>query len=798
MSDPEHQTVEEQAATQPRAVAAQPPEALALIKLSKPKKVAAGPPAVLAAARHAFDEMGVFRSLKVLRKANQRDGFDCPGCAWPDPEHRSAVAEYCENGVKAVAEEATTRRITPSFFREWSVEALSKQSDYWLGKQGRLTYPMVLRRGSSHYEPISWEGAFHLVADRLLALDSPDEAVFYTSGRTSNEAAFLYQLFVRLFGTNNLPDCSNMCHESSGTALNEVIGVGKGTVTLEDFEQTRLIFIVGQNPGTNHPRMLSTLQRAKERGAEIIHVNPLPEAGLISFKNPQEVSGWLGKGTPLADLFVQLRINGDVAFFKGVMKKLLHEEARRSEGVLARPFIKQRTQGLRAFGEDLLAESWDVIVEESGVSRELIDQVVDRVIAADRIIICWAMGLTQHKNAVANIQSVVNLLLMRGAIGRTGAGVCPVRGHSNVQGDRTVGITHRPAEALLDRLGEAFDFEPPRRAGYDTVEAIKAMHDGKVGVFCAMGGNFLSAAPDTEFTARALQRCGLTVQISTKLNRSHLVTGAEALILPCLGRTERDVQAAGPQFVSVENSMGIVHASQGTLEPASTDLRSEPAIVAGLARATLGEAIDWDALAADYDRIRAYIARVVPGFEAYNRRVREPNGFYLPNAARDGVFNTDTGRAKFTVHPIPRHSLEKGQFLMMTIRSHDQFNTTIYGFDDRYRGVKGERRVIFMNPEDAREAGYIRGDVVDLVSHFNGEERVARHFVVVPFNLPRRCTATYFPEANPLVPVDHTADKSNTPVSKSVVISLRPVYHLGPSDFEQPGAVPAASTQTHA
>lgn len=789
MSDSEKKAVEDQhPATTPRAVAAQPPETVVPPQIRAPKEVAAGPRAVLTAARRAFDEMGLFRSLKVLNKVNQRDGFDCPGCAWPDPDERSAIAEYCENGAKAVAEEATKKRITPSFFRQWSVEDLSKQSDYWIGKQGRLTYPMVLRRGSHHYEPISWEDAFRLIADQLNVLDSPDEAVFYTSGRTSNEAAFLYQLFIRAFGTNNLPDCSNMCHESSGVGLTEVIGVGKGTVTLEDFEKAELIFVVGQNPGTNHPRMLATLQKAKQAGAKIVHVNPLPEAGLKRFRHPQEVFGWLGQGVQLADVFVQIRINGDVAFFKGIMKHLLHEEARRSQSVLARQFIKQKTQGLRAFGEDLLAASWDVIVEESGISQEQIRQVAEMVIEADRIIVCWAMGLTQHKNAVGNIQSVVNLLLMRGSIGKPGAGVCPVRGHSNVQGDRTVGITHRPSGAFLDRLGEAFGFEPPRKPGYDTVEAIKAMHEGKAKVFFGMGGNFLSASPDTAYTAEALQRCHLTVQVSTKLNRAHLVTGAQALILPCLGRTERDAQAAGEQFVSVENSMGIVHASRGTLAPASIDLRSEPAIVAGLADATLGVGVpvDWDALVADYDRIRDHIAAVVPGFEDYNRRVREPNGFYLPNAARDGVFDTDTGKAKFTVHPIPRHRLDDGQFLMMTVRSHDQYNTTIYGLDDRYRGVKGERRVVFMNPDDAREAGYQQGDVVDLISHFNGEERLARRFVVVPFSLPRRCTATYFPEANPLVPVDHTADKSNTPASKSVVISLRRAAHPAPPRFQHP------------
>ena len=767
-------------------VAAQPPEVSAKAKISPPKEVAAGPASVGSAVRHAFGQMGIFRSLKVLNKLNQHGGFDCPGCAWPDPDERSA-AEYCENGVKAVAEEATKKRLTPAFFREWTVEMLSKKSDYWLGKQGRLTHPMVLRAGSNQYQPIEWKDAFRLIADHLKDLETPDEAVFYTSGRTSNEAAFLYQLFVRLYGTNNLPDCSNMCHESSGIGLKEAIGVGKGTVTLEDFEQTELIFIVGQNPGTNHPRMLATLEKAKEKGAKIIHVNPLPEAGLMRFRHPQKVSGWMGKGTALADVFAQVRINGDVAFFKGVMKHLLHEEAQRPRQVLARQFIKKKTLGLRGFGEDLLRESWEVIVEESGISKEQIIQVAEMVIESEKIIVCWAMGLTQHKNAISNIQSIVNLLLMKGCIGKPGAGVCPVRGHSNVQGDRTVGITHRPSEDFLKRLGKTFRFEPPREDGYDTVEAIKAMHEGTAKVFFAMGGNFLSAAPDTDYTACALQNCRLTVQVSTKLNRSHLVTGEEALILPCLGRTERDKQAGGEQFVSVENSMGIVHASQGVLAPVSEDLLSEPAIVARLAEATLDRdtAVDWDALVADYDRIRDVIAAVVPGFEGYNQRVRSDIGFYLPNAARDGFFNTSTGKASFTIHPIPRHRLADGQFLMMTIRSHDQYNTTIYGLDDRYRGVRGARRVVFINPEDAREAGFKEGDIVDLISHFKGEERTARRFVVVPYNLPRRCTATYFPEANALVPVDHTADRSNTPASKSVVLTLRPASNTAPFDYNQ-------------
>jgi molybdopterin-dependent oxidoreductase alpha subunit len=634
----------------------------------------------------------------------------------------------------------------------------------------------VLRRGATHYEKVGWDEAFRLIAEELNALDSPDEAAFYTSGRTSNEAAFLYQLFVRQFGTNNLPDCSNMCHESSGRALTETIGVGKGTVTLQDFDLADLIFVIGQNPGTNHPRMLTTLRAAKRRGCRIIHVNPLPEAGLSRFKHPQHPADLLGGGTELTDLFLQVRVNGDVALLKGLMKEVLEEEQRRPGEVLDRKFIAEKTHGFDDFARALGEARWEELVEQSGVARELMREAADIYANSERVIVCWAMGLTQHKNAVANIQEIVNLLLLRGNLGRPGAGACPVRGHSNVQGDRTMGIWERPADTFLDALAREFDFEPPRRHGLDTVETIRAMHERRVKLFFALGGNFLSATPDTEFTAEALRRCRLTAHVSTKLNRSHLITGEQALILPCLGRTERDAQRSGEQLVSVENSMGVVHSSRGALEPASPELLSEPAIVARLARETLGErsGIKWEWLVEDYDRVRELIERVIPGFENYNQRVRAPGGFYLPNLARAGVFKTSTERANFTVHELPRHELEPGELLMMTVRSHDQFNTTIYGLDDRYRGVSNERRVVFLNPEDVAEQGLSAGQVVDLFSRFDGEERTARRFLVVPYPLPRRCAATYFPEANVLVPLGSVADKSNTPASKSVRITVRP------------------------
>jgi molybdopterin-dependent oxidoreductase alpha subunit len=738
---------------------------------TKIPKAAGGAPAIITAVKTISEEMGLVRGVRTLLKVNQTGGVDCPGCAWPEPDRERSHFEFCENGAKHVADEATTKRVTPEFFQQWSVAELLEQSDQWLNAQGRLTHPMLLHRDATHYEPISWDDAFELLAGELNSLNYPDQAIFYTSGRASNEAAFLYQLFVRQFGTNNLPDCSNMCHESSGSALSETVGVGKGTVTLDDFEQAQAIFVIGQNPGTNHPRMLTSLERAKRRGCKLVHINPLPEVGMTRFKHPQDVLGLLGSGTILADLFLQVRINGDVALLKGITKAVLaHENA------LDRDFIAQHTTGFDEFVSALQAVSWNEIVEQSGVTREQIEQAAQIFVYSERTIVCWAMGLTQHRNAVANIQEIVNLMLLRGQVGKPGAGLCPVRGHSNVQGDRTVGIWERPTEAFLDKLGETFDFEPPRNHGFDTVRAIHAMHEGQGKVFFALGGNFLSATPDTDFTAAALRRCRLTAHVSTKLNRSHLITGERALILPCLGRTETDVQASGLQFVTTENSMGVVQVSRGSLQPASEELLSEPQIVARLARATLEHrtGVNWEEFANDYDKIRDAIERVIPGFDDYNRRVREPGGFHLPNAARNRVFNTKSGKAQFTVHELPKHDLGPDQFLMMTIRSHDQFNTSVYTENDRYRGISDGRRVVFLNGEDIAAAGLKAQQVVDLVSHFEGEERIARAFIVVPYDIPRRCAATYFPEANVLVPVRHVALKSNTPVSKSVVISIRP------------------------
>jgi molybdopterin-dependent oxidoreductase alpha subunit len=753
---------------------AQPPDDSRQVGFATPSASAGGSGAVAATLRYARQQTGLLRGARVLVRTNQETGFDCPGCAWPEPRDRDAI-EFCENGAKAVLSEATTRRADPSFFAQWSVADLARQSDAWLNDQGRLVHPMALRAGAAHYEPIEWDAAFELIASELHGLASPDQAIFYTSGRTSNEAAFLYQLFVRAFGTNNLPDCSNMCHESSGRALTEVIGIGKGTIQLEDFDVADAIFIVGQNPGTNHPRMLTTLEAAARRGAMIVSINPLAEIGTMRFSHPQNPLGLLGDTTLIARLHVPVRINGDVAFFQAMMKAMLEEEQRAPGAVLDRPFIEEHTEGFDELARVLGERSWRELCAASGVSEEQIRAAARVAIESRATIVTWAMGLTQHVNAVDNIQAIVDFLLLRGMIGKPGAGVCPVRGHSNVQGDRTMGIWEQMPAAWLDRLGREVGFDPPRKRGWDTVESIRAMLAGEANVFFAMGGNFLSAAPDTERTAEALRRCALTAHVSTKLHRGHLVTGKQALILPCLGRTEVDLQAGTAQFVTVEDSMGIVHPSRGTMAPASEHLLSEPRIVARLASATLRDhpaRIAWGALADDYDRVRDLIARVVPDCERYGERVRERGGFRLYNAARERVFKTESRRARFTTHPLPERALGPGQLLMMTIRSHDQYNTTVYGLDDRYRGVRGGRRVVLMNAGDARDRGLREGDIVDITSHFVDGERTANRFVVHIYDIPRECCATYFPEANVLVPLGSVARKSNTPASKSVVVSV--------------------------
>ncbi|MFE4533930.1 FdhF/YdeP family oxidoreductase [Streptomyces scopuliridis] len=736
-------------------------------QVTAPKHAAAGIPAVAHSLLISHQQMGARRTARTLLKVNQKNGFDCPGCAWPEGDHRH-TAEFCENGAKAVAEEATVRRVTPEFFAEHPVSDLFERSGYWLGQQGRITHPMYLPEGADQYEPISWERAFAIIAEELNALGSPDEACFYTSGRTSNEAAFLLQLFAREFGTNNLPDCSNMCHESSGSALTETIGIGKGSVSLDDMHQADLIIVAGQNPGTNHPRMLSALEKAKAAGAKIISVNPLPEAGLERFKNPQTPLGMV-RGAALTDLFLQIRIGGDQALFR-----LLNRLVLETPGAVDDAFIEEHTHGYEEFRAAALTADWDETLVATGLQRAEIERAAEMALASKRTIVCWAMGLTQHKHSVPTIREVVNFLLLRGNIGRAGAGVCPVRGHSNVQGDRTMGIFERPAPAFLDALDREFSITSPRHHGYDVVRSIEAMRDGDAKVFFAMGGNFVGATPDTEVTEAAMRNTRLTVHVSTKLNRSHVVTGVRALILPTLGRTDKDIQAGVKQIVTVEDSMGMVHASRGNLPPASPHLLSEPAIITHMARAVLGPSstTPWEDFEKDYANIRDRIARVVPGFEDFNARVARPGGFELPHAPRDERrFPTATGKANFTAAPVEYPKLPAGRLLLQTMRSHDQYNTTIYGLDDRYRGIKGGRRIVMVNPDDARELGLADGAFTDIVSEWkDGVERRAPGFRVVHYPTARGCAAAYYPETNVLVPLDATADTSNTPTSKSVVV----------------------------
>ncbi|HET9074749.1 MAG TPA: FdhF/YdeP family oxidoreductase [Solirubrobacteraceae bacterium] len=738
-------------------------------RVSRPKHEAVGLPAVASSMQKGLAQMGAGRTARTLLALNQREGFDCPSCAWPDPDHRHA-AEFCENGAKAVAEEATRRRATPELFARYSIAEMLERSDHWIGKLGRLTQPLYVGPGESHYRAISWEDALGLVAERLGELDSPDEAIFYTSGRTSNEAAFLYQAFVRALGTNNLPDCSNMCHESSGTALGQTIGIGKGSVTLDDLHAADLIVVAGQNPGTNHPRMLSALETAKRNGAKIVSINPLPEAGLIKFNNPQKARGMLGVGTSLSDLHLPIRVNGDLALFQAVNRELIRRDA------IDREFIAEYCNGLDALAGHLTELDDATVAAATGLSAEQIGAFVELAAASERTIVCWAMGLTQHKNSVPTIREVVNFLLLRGNIGRPGAGVCPVRGHSNVQGDRTMGIFERPSEGLLDSLEATLGFPMPREHGVDVVRAIRAMRDGEARVFMGMGGNFLSAAPDTAVTAAALRNCELTVHVATKPNRGHLVHGREGLILPTLGRTEIDRQAGVPQFVTVEDSMSAVHATRGSLEPASDQLRSEVRIVAELAALTVGDRgrLHWRELADDYGAIRELIAEAIPGFHDFNDRITD--GFTLPHPPRDERrFETASGRAELTVNEINVLQVPEDALLLQTLRSHDQYNTTIYALNDRYRGIHAGRRVVMVHPDDMAALGFAEGDTVDLVGVADdGIERRAPRFRVHAYPTARGCAAAYYPETNALVPLDSVADESGTPTSKSVIVRLIP------------------------
>lgn len=747
------------------------------LRVTQPKHAAAGPEAVAISMKHAVRSMGPVRAAKSLLALNQTDGFDCMSCAWPDPEpgHRH-TAEFCENGAKAVAHEGQRALVGPDFFARHSVDDIAAASGYWLEQQGRLAHPVVKRAGSDHYEAISWDDAFALVADHLNRLDSPDQAAFYTSGRASNEVAFLYQLFARVFGTNNLPDCSNMCHESTSVALAETIGIGKASVSLQDVHEAELIVIAGQNPGTNHPRMLSALQIAKRDGAKIIAINPLKEAGLRGFMNPQEPLGMAGKSFELADLYLQIRSGGDLALFQGLGRLLLEADDAAPGTVVDRDFVEQHTVGFAEWEQHVRAVDWDDVLAATGLTMDEIQAVADMMAASRRTVTCWAMGITQHHNAVNTIKEFVNVAFAQGNIGKPGAGLFPVRGHSNVQGDRTMGIWEKSPDSFLDALGAEFGFEPPREHGHDSVDSVRAMRDGEVKVFVGLGGNFVSAMSDTDAVEQAMRRTSLTVQISTKLNHSHGVTGEEALILPTLGRTEIDRTGGREQQVTVEDSVCNVHASRGRVEPVAPHLRSEVDIVSGIAAATLGDrhGIRWDAFPTDYDEVRHHIARVVPGCEDYVERIQRPGGFVLPHPPRDSrTFTTKAGKGVFTVSPLQVVQVPQGRLVLQSLRSHDQFNTTLYGLDDRYRGIHQGRRVLFISADDLRELGRSDGDVVDLVSEWeDGTERSASAFRLVEYDTPKGCVAAYYPETNPLVPLDSTAEASNTPTSKWVVIRL--------------------------
>jgi len=757
---------------------AENPYKLLKLKVVPAKKWAAGIPAVLAAMADLVEEDIPFRGMRALLTMNQKGGFDCSSCAWPDPDdERSVVGEYCENGAKALAEEATTKKVTADFFAANSVYDLAKLTDFEIGRKGRLTEPMYLPKGGTHYEPISWDDAFKKIATHLNGLKSPDEAAFYTSGRTSNETSFLYQLFAKEFGTNNMPDCSNMCHETSGTALSATIGIGKGTVKLSDLYDTDVIVIIGHNPGTNAPRMMSALEKGKANGAKIIAINPLPEAGLMGFRNPQHINGVLGTGVQLADLYLPVKINGDMALLKAI-SLLLHQAEKAEPGkVFDLDFVETNTVGFADYISQF--ENYDVgqLAESAGVSLEHIEAAVEILKYKKRIIFCWGMGLTQQPNGVEMLKEIVNIVLLKGSIGKPGAGLCPVRGHSNVQGNRTMLINEKPTVAQLDRIKDVFGFEPPRNHGFDVVSAIHAMHDGRLRVFFGMGGNFISATPDTSYTAAGMRKLDLSVHVSIKMNRSHLVHGKEALILPTLSRSDKDMVNGEAQFISTENSMGVIQSSKGILNPVSDKLINETQIVCRMAKATLGKrsVVDWDKYHNSYDEVRDIIEKCIPGFENYNQRVREKGGFYLPNAAREGKFLTEKyiDKAPFTISSVPNNQLEDGEYLMATTRTHDQFNTVIYGLEDRYRGIKNERRVIFMNEEDIQKAGFKNGDKVDLYNYDDGIERIAPLFVIVSYSIPRGNTVTYFPETNVLVSVNNVVGESNMPASKFVRIKIK-------------------------
>lgn len=742
------------------------------LKIAKPETAAGGVRSLTNAAQHIWHKSDMLTGIKAVKSMNKIGGFDCPGCAWPTAPEEALAVEICENGIKALAEEITTGHANSEFFAAHSLQELQQMDDYHLGMAGRLTEPMIIRAGDTHYQAINWNDAFDLIASELSTLEDKEQAAFYTSGRTSNEAAFLYQLMVRMYGTNNLPDSADLCHEASGIALSETIGVGKGTVTVNDFSKADAIFIFGQNPGSNHPRMLKALQKAAANGCKIVSINPLIEAGLMRFKNPQHLSGIIGNGSALSDLLLQVKINGDMALISAMIK-IVFEIAESRPQVINQQFIDEATQGFASFKDSIVQLDLNELIAASGIEEKLIREAAEIFCNSKRVIACWAMGLTQHHDGVATIQQLVNLLLLGGHIGREGAGVCPVRGHSNVQGDKTMGITENPPAYLLKNLSEKFNFTAPTKVGMDTISVINGLNAGTMKILVALGGNLLMASPDTHNTARALQNAELTVHIATKLNHTHLYPGKVSLILPCLARSEKDYQKSGEQLVTVENSMGIVHRSSGVLEPCSDKLLSEVAIVANLATRLLPNSpVNWLELVNDYASIRDLISDVIPGFQDFNHKINSDGWFYLYNAVRDErKFVTKTGKANFTPHTVSNRELAADEFLLMTTRSHDQFNTTVSGMNDRYRGIKGGRMILFMNPEDIKDNDLSDGAEVTV---FNAKypDMQLSNLRIVSYDIPRKCLASYFPEANVLIPLDSLDMRSRTPTSKSIVVKI--------------------------
>ena len=733
--------------------------------------------ALRAVALAVREQMGASPESRALLQMNQPDGFDCPGCAWPDPAHASSF-EFCENGAKAVTWEATPKRVDLDFFARHSASELWSWSDYDLENAGRLTHPLRYDRETDHFVPLPWDEAFARIGSAMRAMDHPDRMEFYTSGRASNEAAFLYQLLARTYGTNNFPDCSNMCHEATSVGLPQSIGVGKGTVTLEDFDEADAVFCIGHNPGTNHPRMLSTLRAVSRRGKPIVVCNPMRERGLERFQNPQSPIEMVTLGsTPIASAYHLVKVGGDTALFKGMMKALLQADAANlgsgREGLLDRPFIAAHTVGFETLRANIEGTPWNEIVRRSGLARATIEEIAEVYWKAERVIICYGMGVTQHRHGTENVQQLANLMLMRGNVGKPGAGICPLRGHSNVQGDRTVGITEIPTETFLARLDAAFDIKAPRAHGHGAVEAVEAMRDGRAKGFIGLGGNLAVAMSDPDSCFAAFRKLDLNVQICTKLNRTCLLTAHESIILPCLGRTELDVQEGGRQSVTVEDSMSMVHSSRGKLKPASDMLRSEPAIIAGIAKTALpSSAIGWDWLVADYDRIRDKIEAVFPDFFDFNQRVRTPGGFRLRVGASTREWDTPDKKAHFITYfgMDEDNGQDDGLLTLTTVRSHDQYNTTIYGLNDRYRGITGRRDVIFMNADDLVMLGLEEGDVVDIMA---ASGRTLKGQTIVPYAIARGSMAAYYPEANCLIALDDYDRLSGTPSYKSIAVRVQ-------------------------